>query len=132
MLVVSALNLNTASTAATPELAGAPVRELDPLRCQLDDLVSKATSELRDSGFASEGRVEVGDPREVLVSIAQSERADLIVVGSHGRTGIAKLVLGSVSSHIVTQAPCSVLVVKHAMASGSARNAHEPNKGGLK
>jgi nucleotide-binding universal stress UspA family protein len=38
--------------------------------------------------------------------------ADLVVVGSHGRTGLAKLVLGSVASHVVTHAPCSVLVVK--------------------
>ena len=85
-------------------------------RWQLEELVSNAESELRESGFATEGRTEVGDPRAVLLAVAQSERADLIVVGSHGRTGIAKLMLGSVSSHVVTHASCSVLVVKHAAA----------------
>jgi len=56
--------------------------------------------------------VLAGDPRQTLLDVAQSERADLIVVGSHGRSGLAKMMLGSVSSHVVTHAPCSVLVVK--------------------
>jgi nucleotide-binding universal stress UspA family protein len=46
------------------------------------------------------------------VEFVRAERADLLVVGSHGRTGLAKLMLGSVSSHTMTHAPCSVLVVK--------------------
>jgi nucleotide-binding universal stress UspA family protein len=53
-----------------------------------------------------------GDPREAIVEAARKTGADLVVVGSHGRTGIGKLVLGSVASHVVTHAPCSVLVVK--------------------
>ena len=53
-----------------------------------------------------------GDPRDVLVDTARNLHADLLVVGSHGRTGLAKLVLGSVAAHVVTHAPCSVLVVK--------------------
>ena len=69
---------------------------------------------LRGAGFATEGRVADGEPRETLIEVAKRERADLIVVGSQGRTGISKLMLGSVSSHVVTHAPCSVLVVKQA------------------
>ena len=52
----------------------------------------------------------------LILEIAHAEHADLIVVGSHGRTGLPKLIMGSVASHIVTHAPCSVLVVKHARA----------------
>jgi nucleotide-binding universal stress UspA family protein len=55
-----------------------------------------------------------GDPREMLIEEARSERADLVVVGSHGRTGLDRLLMGSVASHVVTHAPCSVLVVKEA------------------
>ncbi len=47
-----------------------------------------------------------------LLDEAARRRVDLIVVGSHGRTGLTKLMMGSVASHIVTHAPCSVLVVK--------------------
>jgi len=53
-----------------------------------------------------------GDPRSALVDEARQEHADLIVVGSHGRSGLSKLLLGSVASHVVAHAPCSVLVVK--------------------
>jgi len=81
-------------------------------RERLEALVARAEGTLREAGFSTEGRVLAGDPREVLVQVALSERADLLVVGSRGRTGIAKLMLGSVSSHVVTHAPCSVLVVK--------------------
>ena len=38
--------------------------------------------------------------------------ADLVVVGSHGRTGLGKLLMGSVASHVVSHAPCTVMVVK--------------------
>jgi nucleotide-binding universal stress UspA family protein len=53
-----------------------------------------------------------GDPRVALIEVARREHADLLVVGSHGRTGLTKLVLGSVASHVATHAPCSVLVVR--------------------
>jgi nucleotide-binding universal stress UspA family protein len=76
-------------------------------------LVQRAVRTLRDIGMPAESRVVNGDPREQIVDLARNERADLIVVGSRGRTGLTKLVLGSVSSHVVTHAPCTVVVVKH-------------------
>lgn len=77
-----------------------------------EDIVSRAESKLREKGLATEGRVLQGDPRSVIVQAAKEEGADLVVVGSHGRTGLAKMLLGSVAGHVVTHAPCSVLVVK--------------------
>jgi len=76
------------------------------------ELVAQAEAQLRESGIASESRVPTGDPRDVLLRLAADERVDLMVLGSHGRTGFAKLLLGSVSSHAVTHASCNVLVVK--------------------
>jgi len=74
--------------------------------------VAEAEATLRAAGIATESRLPTGDPREVLLRLVEDERVDLIVLGSHGRTGLAKLLLGSVSSHVVTHAHCSVLVVK--------------------
>lgn len=74
--------------------------------------VAEAEAELRAVGIATENRVPTGDPREALLRLVEDERVDLVVLGSHGRTGLAKLLLGSVSSHVVTHAHCSVLVVK--------------------
>ena len=85
---------------------------MEEQRRVLGAVVEGAENRLRESGFSTEGRVLAGDPRETLAQEARNERADLLVLGSHGRTGIAKLMLGSVSSHLVTHAPCNVLVVK--------------------
>jgi nucleotide-binding universal stress UspA family protein len=69
-------------------------------------------------GVAAKGVVEDGDPRLALIDVARREHADLVVVGSHGRTGLPKLVLGSVASHVTTHAPCSVLVVREPARKG--------------
>jgi nucleotide-binding universal stress UspA family protein len=53
-----------------------------------------------------------GDPAHKIVEIAASEHAELIVMGSHGLTGLGKLLIGSVSSFVSSHAPSSVLVVK--------------------
>jgi nucleotide-binding universal stress UspA family protein len=57
-----------------------------------------------------------GDPVEHIVRAGRSTRADLIVVGTHGRRGLQKLFLGSVAERLVTLAPCPVVI-----ASGQSR-----------
>lgn len=79
---------------------------------QHETLAASVERELRDAGFVTTVRVASGDPREGIVETARQEQVDLVVVGSHGRTGLDKLLMGSVASHVVTHAPCSVLVVK--------------------
>ena len=76
------------------------------------ELTARGERELRPAGLEAEARAVRGDPREVLIDTARSERSDLIVVGSRGRSGLPKLLIGSVASHVVAHAPCSVLVVK--------------------
>ena len=73
-------------------------------------------ADLAASGLRAESRALDGDPRDVLVEACRTEHADLVVLGSHGRTGLAKLLMGSVASHVVTHAPCSVLVVRRQQA----------------
>jgi nucleotide-binding universal stress UspA family protein len=75
-------------------------------------VAEKGAARLLDAGLVARGMMKRGDPRIVLEETARSEQADLVVVGSHGRSGIKRLFLGSVASHVVTHAPCPVLVVK--------------------
>lgn len=75
-------------------------------------LVRRAAAYLRKAGLKSETLVVHGDPRTVLTDRVRSEQADLLIVGSHGRTGLTKLLLGSVATHVVTHSECPVLVVK--------------------
>jgi nucleotide-binding universal stress UspA family protein len=77
-----------------------------------EELAARVEKDLQGAGLATEARVFQGDPREALIMTATAENADLLVVGSHGRSGIGKLLMGSVASHVVTHAPCSVMVVK--------------------
>ena len=56
--------------------------------------------------------VEVGDAAPAICRVAERLGVDAIVVGSHGRTGLARIFLGSVSEHVVRHAPCPVLVVR--------------------
>ena len=87
--------------------------ELDDGRVKAQqDLLARVEHELEAARLETTVRITHGDPREVLVRTAETERADLVIVGSHGRTGVPKLLMGSVASHVVTHAPCSVLVIK--------------------
>jgi nucleotide-binding universal stress UspA family protein len=58
-----------------------------------------------------------GDPASSIVSHAKEQRCDLIVVGTHGRTGVERLVLGSVAESVIGSAPCPVLVARSAAPS---------------
>ena len=53
-----------------------------------------------------------GDPAAEIARYAADARADVIVIGTHGRTGVDRLVMGSVAERVMREAPCSVLVVK--------------------
>jgi len=111
-IVLSIVTPTTGAFVAPYEPAAAAADLMAAQREQLLQVVARARGRLRGEGFCAEGEVAVGDPRERLLEFAREQRADLIVMGSHGRTGVRKLLLGSVSSHVVTHAPCSVLVVK--------------------
>jgi nucleotide-binding universal stress UspA family protein len=77
-----------------------------------EEVAARHERQIHDLGFRTRAAVMAGDPREAILTTAAQENADLIVVGSHGRSGVTKLVMGSVASHVVTHAPCNVLVVK--------------------
>jgi nucleotide-binding universal stress UspA family protein len=59
-----------------------------------------------------EHRLADGDPQAEIVRVAQEARCDLIVMGTHGRTGFGRLLMGSVAEQVVRNAPCTVVTVK--------------------
>ncbi|MEO7112727.1 MAG: universal stress protein [Polyangiaceae bacterium] len=74
------------------------------------------TGAMKRLAVEGEARVVAGEADEVIVLEAQERHAQLIVVGTHGRTGLAHIALGSVAETVMRKAPCSVLVVRLAVA----------------
>jgi universal stress protein A len=65
-----------------------------------------------DARVPIEHRLEEGDPVAQILRVAQESKCDLIVMGTHGRTGLTHLLMGNVAEQIVRKATCPVLVVK--------------------
>jgi nucleotide-binding universal stress UspA family protein len=71
---------------------------------------------LRESGRLAEALVRRGDPAAEIVALAEERRADLVVLGSRGRSALAEIVLGSVARNVLAGSKASVLVVRGAAA----------------
>jgi nucleotide-binding universal stress UspA family protein len=85
----------------------------------LDDLERQASRDLAQMLSGAHGtkvevmrRVVVGIPYRKIVEVAEEEKSDLIVMTTHGRTGLSHLVMGSVAEKIVRTAPCPVLTIR--------------------
>jgi nucleotide-binding universal stress UspA family protein len=76
------------------------------------DLVRQAEERLTKAGYKVQTAVDEGDPKSKIVEDAASWHADLIVLGSHGRKGMDRFLMGSVSDAVSRHAPCSVEVVR--------------------
>jgi nucleotide-binding universal stress UspA family protein len=62
-----------------------------------------------------------GSPVDAILDRARQERADLIVMGTHGRTGLSRLLVGSVAEGVLRHAPCPVVVVPYAILLAASR-----------
>ena len=69
-------------------------------------------AEIQELGLRAAVISRIGAPDEVLASAAHDEQADLIVVGTHGHTGVSRFLLGSVANATVRRAPCDILIVR--------------------
>jgi len=93
---------------ASPDFVAARVEQ----RKLAEKLLSRATEKLRTAGFIVTSSVEEGGARDVILHHAENWGADLIMVGSHGRTGLVHFLMGSVSEAVARHAGCSVEIVR--------------------
>jgi nucleotide-binding universal stress UspA family protein len=105
LLAVSVLDAPPGFIAEVPEVA-------QDLLNSLEELVAEVARQAQDQGLPCQTRVAVGPAYRTIVELANEWGAGLIVMGSHGRTGTKRLLMGSVTERVVSQAPCPVLVVK--------------------
>ena len=74
--------------------------------------MATATVKIREAGFQVDTAVYEGAARAEILDASAQWHADLIVVGSHGRKGLDRFLLGSVSEFVARHAPCSVEIVR--------------------
>ena len=85
-------------------------------RRQVDEAMSALVEPFREEGAPIVTKVLEGDPWRAILAEATAVRADLLVIGTHGRSGFEKLLLGSVTEKVLRRAPCPVLTVGHVPA----------------
>lgn len=66
----------------------------------------------REKGVEVQAEVEIGTPSEVILEKAEELDVNLVILGSHGKTGLSRLLMGSVAESVVRKATCPVLIVK--------------------
>ena len=93
-------------------LSGQSQKLVDGLHQAHRKLVVDVTKPALAAQVQAEGIVREGKPYQVIADTARDQKANLIVMGSHGRTGLKRLLMGSVTERVIGHAPCAVLVVK--------------------
>lgn len=117
-MVVLHVDQPLAPVMMTPELGpamdvGAMGRIAEEQRLLAQKELDKIGGKLREAGLKVKVLLKVGSPFLEIIHTAQSENADLIVLGTHGRTGLAHVLMGSVAERVVQKAHCPVLTVRH-------------------
>jgi nucleotide-binding universal stress UspA family protein len=95
-----------------PQMSSSYAPELEIRVKEGQELVEREVQKLRAAGFKTHGAVETGDIRGKILDAAPVLGADLIVLGSHGRKGVQRFLLGSVAENVARHAQCSVEIVR--------------------
>ena len=104
--VITAVERNTEMEAMAPELD----RKFEAKA--VEDL-KRAQDRVKASGIKLvEQEVSKDPPHEAVINMARQWQCDVVVMGTHGRTGLLRLLMGSTTERVIGNAPCSVLVVR--------------------
>jgi universal stress protein A len=87
-----------------------------PLEEELEKAASEDLEKIREDiakkGLPVEGDIEIGTPAEAILARAEDPDVNLVIMGSHGKKGLSRLLMGSVAEEVVRKAHCPVLIVK--------------------
>lgn len=82
------------------------------LRVKYEAILESEAAQLRSEGFTVRALVRDGLAHEQIVIVCREEKIDLLVMTTHGRSGLAHWIMGSVTERVVRSAPCPVLIVR--------------------
>ena len=89
-----------------------PYTYLQDLEAEIMRSLEEQLTRLQNAGVQSDVLVLHGVPFQTIVDVAKEQKVDLIIMGTHGRTGLPHVLLGSVAEKVVRLAPCPVLVTR--------------------
>jgi nucleotide-binding universal stress UspA family protein len=73
--------------------------------------LERLATEVKQAGFQVRLVIEVGPPAEMIIKAAEAHHADAVVMCTHGRSGLSRWILGSVTNKVLSAAPCPVFVI---------------------
>jgi nucleotide-binding universal stress UspA family protein len=93
---------------------------LEDVETEAQQLLQASLGRLRDAGLQGETVIVHGVPLQTIIDTATEKDVDLIIMGTHGRTGLTHVLMGSVAENVVRLAPCPVLVTRGTMEDSTA------------
>lgn len=114
VVVLNALDIAAMTTpyAAAPETLSCVQVLIESAEQGQSEAVNRTSELLTKAGLTCRVRREMGQPIHTIMQVAEEEKAGLIILGSHGLTGLKKFFLGSISDGVVRYAHCPVLIVR--------------------
>ena len=113
VVVVHAYDVPWSSVPEGPAVASEDM--MDRIRASAASGLEAILQRFSGRGVRMSGRLEQDEPSEAIVSASRTVGADLIVMGTHGRRGLPRALLGSVAERVVRTAPCPVLTVRRSV-----------------
>ena len=94
---------------------------IDEQRRMAEEHFTRLVASMKKKGRRARAIIKTGPPSQVIVDSAKKERADMIIMATHGRTGLAHMFMGSVAEKVVRAAACPVLTVRGTKRSSKKR-----------
>jgi universal stress protein A len=92
--------------------SGATWQAFEHARKWVSEELEKWAARAREKGIKARMVMRTGVPHQEIVELATDERSDLVIMGTHGRSGLSRVLLGSVAERVIHFAPCPVLTVR--------------------
>ena len=99
-------------TVIVPDETGAPINIKDYAVRQAEAHLADLAARVAKDGVTAQTFLRLGKPEDEIIKFATENKVDLIAMGTHGRTGLEHLLVGSVAERVVRSSPCAVLTIR--------------------
>ncbi len=115
LILLHVIDLPTAikpETVIVPDETGAPINVKDYAIRQAEEHLADLAARIGKDGVTASTFIRMGKPEDEIVKFATENNVDLIAMGTHGRTGLAHMLVGSVAERVVRTSKCPVLTIR--------------------